>query len=199
MHVRITTISGAKNIDAGLGFIKTDAVPHLQQQKGYRGITVSGNRAESTVSILTQWETQADLDASESAVEKVRGEAVDVIGGTMAVERYEQLLTVVNTPPHVGAKLHIREISMSPSKIDENLEFFKQVIVPELSGAEGFLALRNLMDRATGNGRVGTLWADESSLQAQLAKTEERRTRAADRGVTFGQDRFAEVLYANLS
>jgi hypothetical protein len=62
----------------------------------------------------------------------------------------------------------------------------------------GFLAVRNLMNRTTGEGRVGTVWADEASLKAQLAQTEQRRSRASERGVTFGQDRIAEVLFAAL-
>jgi hypothetical protein len=105
----------------------------------------------------------------------------------------------MQTPgPTVGSKLHIREIRMDPAKIDENLEFFKQVIVPEFKSSKGFLAVRNLMNRTTGEGRVGTMWADAASLQAQLAQTELRRARAAERGVQFGGDRLAEVLFLAL-
>lgn len=198
MHVRITIVTGATNIDAGLDFVKTEALPRLRQQKGYRGLSASGDRSSGTLNVLTQWDSEADMDASESAIEKVRQDAVDQTGGQMTVERYEQLVFEVKTPPTPGAKLHIREIKMDPSKIDENLEFFKQVIVPELKNSPGFLALRNLMNRATGEGRVGTTWADDASLQAQLAQTEQRRSRAAERGVTFGQDRIAEVLFTAL-
>ncbi|HEX4864758.1 MAG TPA: hypothetical protein VFV02_11830 [Acidimicrobiales bacterium] len=191
-------MTGATNIDAGLDFVKTEALPRLRQQKGYRGLSASGDRSSGTLNVLTQWDSEADMDASESAIEKVRQDAVDQTGGQMTVERYEQLVFEVKTPPTPGAKLHIREIKMDPSKIDENLEFFKQVIVPELKNSPGFLALRNLMNRATGEGRVGTTWADDASLQAQLAQTEQRRSRAAERGVTFGQDRIAEVLFTAL-
>lgn len=198
MHVRITVVTGATNFDAGLDFVKTDAIPALRQQKGYRGLSASGDRASGTLNILTQWDTEADMDASESGIEKVRRDAVDKTGGTMTVERYEQLVAEMKTPPTPGAKLHIREIKMDPSKIDENVEFFKQVIVPEFMNSTGFLSVRNLMNRSTGEGRVGTIWADEASLQAQLAQTEQRRARAQERGVTFGQDRIAELLFTAL-
>jgi len=196
MHVRITIVTGATNFDAGLDFLKTDAIPTLRQQKGYRGMSASGDRASGTLNILTQWDTEADMDASESGIEKVRRDAVDKTGGTMTVERYEQLASEIKTPPTPGAKLHIREIKMDPSKIDENLQFFKQVIVPEFMNSAGFLSMRNLMNRSTGEGRVGTIWADDASLQAQLAQTEQRRARAQERGVTFGQDHIAELIFA---
>jgi heme-degrading monooxygenase HmoA len=197
MHVRITLVNGATDIDGGIEYMKSEVIPGLRQQKGYRGISMAGDRSSGFVTVLSQWETKADMDASESATEKARGDAVKVIGGTFTVERYEQLVWEVNAPgPKPGAKLHIREIKMDPAKIDENLEFFKQVILPEFKNAAGFLAVRNLMNRGTGEGRVGTIWADQASLEAQLAQTEQRRSRAAERGVTFGQDRTGEVLLA---
>jgi heme-degrading monooxygenase HmoA len=199
MHVRITMVNGATNIDGGIEYMKNDVIPGLRQQKGYRGLSVSGDRASRVVNVLSQWETKADMDASESAIEKVREEAVNVFGGKFTVERYEELYSEVKAPgPTPGSKLHIREIKMNPAKIDENLEFFKQVIVPEFKNSPGFLGVRNLMDRSTGEGRVGTIWKDQASLDAQLAQTEQRRSRAADRGVTFGQDRLAEIFLTAL-
>lgn len=199
MHVRITIVNGATNVDGGIEYMKNEVIPGLRQQKGYRGLSISGDRAAGVLNILALWETQADLDASESAIEKVRDDAVKVIGGKFTVERYEQLLAETKAPgPQPGSKLHIREIKMDPAKIDENLEFFKQVILPEFKNSAGFLAVRNLMNRSTGEGRVGTIWADQASLDAQLAQTEQRRSRAKERGVTFGQDRLAEVLFTAL-
>jgi heme-degrading monooxygenase HmoA len=199
VHVRITIVTEATNIDGGIEYIKTEVIPALRQHKGYQGISISGDRTSGVMNVLAQWETQADMDASESAVDKTRQEAVEAIGGKFTVERYEQLMSEIQTPgPSVGSKLHIREIKMVPAKIDENLEFFKQVIVPEFKSAKGFLAVRNLMNRTTGEGRVGTMWADEASLQAQLTQTEQRRARAAERGVQFGHDRLAEVLFLAL-
>jgi heme-degrading monooxygenase HmoA len=195
MHVRITIVTGATNIDGGIDYMKNEVIPGVRQHKGFRGISMSGDRAGGVVNILSQWETEADMTASESAIEKVRADAVKVIGGTFTVEQYEQVVVEVNAPgPRPGAKLHIREIKMDPAKIDENVEFFKQVILPEFKSSAGFLAVRNLINRTTGEGRVGTIWSDQASLDAQLAQTEQRRSRAAERGVQFGQDRVLEVL-----
>ena len=199
MYARITIVNGATDIDGGIQYMRKEVIPALRQQKGYRGLSVSGDRASGTVNILAQWESQADMDASESAIDKIREEAVRVIGGTFTVERYEQLVFEVQPPgPTVGAKLHIREITMDPAKIDDNLAFFQQVVVPELKASPGLLAVRNLMNRTTGDGRVGTTWTDDASMEAQLAQTEQRSARAAERGVIFGSDRFAEVLFTAL-
>jgi heme-degrading monooxygenase HmoA len=199
MHVRITTVSGASNIDRGIDVIREDVLPRVREQHGFRGLSVSGDRSTGVVNILSQWETEADLDASESVADKARIDTLSVIGGQTSVARYEQLLWEVVTPASPGARLQIRDIKMDPQRIDDNLTFFKESVLPAMRSTAGFLAVRNLMNRATGEGRVGSVWADDASVQAWLAQTDERRARAAERGVEFGNDQVLEVLFAAMS
>ena len=197
MHVRISTITGASDIDGGIAFLRDQVVPQLQQQKGFVGLNASGDRGAGLVTVLSVWESEADLDASESAADKARGDALRLIGGEVSVERYEQTVWEMgDTPPGPGAKLHVRKISMDPGRIEENLDFFRQIVLPDMKAAPGFLGVRQLIDRSTGEGRVGTVWADEDSLAAALAKSEERRARAGERGVEFGDEQVLEVLFA---
>jgi heme-degrading monooxygenase HmoA len=196
MYVRITTVTGASDIDGGLVFLRDQVVPQMQQQKGFRSLSASGDRAAGVVTVLSLWDSQADLEASESAAHKARDDAARLMGGgEVSVERYEQTVWEVgDTRPGPGAKLHIRHIKVDPERIDDNLEFFRQTVVPDMKARPGFLAVRQLIDRSTGEGRVGSVWADQDSLAASLAQSEQRRAKAKDRGVEFGQDRVLEVL-----
>ena len=196
MHVRITTVTGASNIDGGLAALRDQALPQMRQQHGFRGLSAAGDRAAGVVTVLSVWDSEADLEASESAADKARGDAVRIMGGEVSVERYEQTVwTAGDTRPGPGAKLHIRHVKMDPARIEENLEFFRQTVVPEMKARPGFLAVRQLIDRSTGEARVGSVWADENSLSASLAQSEQRRALAKDRGVEFGKDRMLEVLF----
>lgn len=197
MHVRISTVTGASDIDGGIEFLRREVVPQLQQQKGFAGLSASGDRSAGLAVVLSVWETEADLDASESAADKARGGAVNVMGGQVSVERFEQTVWETgDTQPGSGARLHIRHTRMDPARIDANLEFFRQTVVPEMKATPGFLGVRHLINRATGEGRVGTLWADDDALAASLARGEERRATAAERGVEFGEEHRLEVLFA---
>jgi hypothetical protein len=60
MHTRVLTFTGPKNIDDGVAFVRDNAVPVLQEQKGYRGITASADRGGGVLGILSLWETEAD-------------------------------------------------------------------------------------------------------------------------------------------
>jgi quinol monooxygenase YgiN len=196
MHARITTVTGASNIDGGLAVLRDQALPQMRQQTGFRGLSASGDRAAGVVTVLSVWDSEADLEASESAADKARGDAVRIMGGEVSVERYEQTVwTVGDTRPGPGAKLHIRHVKIDPARIEENLEFFRRTVVPEMKARPGFLAVRHLIDRSTGQARVGSVWADEDSLSASLAQSGQRRALAKDRGVEFGEDRVLEVLF----
>jgi heme-degrading monooxygenase HmoA len=196
MHARITTVAGASDIDRSLALLRDQVVPHLQQQKGFRGLSAAGDRADQVVTMLSLWDSQADLEASESAGSNARDDAVNLMGALVSVEHYEQSVWEVgDTRPGPGAKLHVRNVKVDPNRIDENLDFFRQTVVPEMKARPGFLAVRHLINRDTGEGRVGSVWTDEASIAASLTQSEPRRAAAKDRGVEFGEDQVLEVLY----
>lgn len=196
MHVRISTSTGASDIDAGIDFVRDQVVPQLQQQKGFRGLSASADRSTGRVHVLTMWETEADLDASESMADKVRADAFKVMGGQPTVERFEQLVWETGTvPPGPGARLHVRRLRMDPDRIEDNLGYFQREVLPDIQSTPGFLGARLLMNRDTGEGSVGTLWADEDSRQAALVRAQQRRPTAEGRGIEFTEDQTAEVLY----
>ena len=196
MHARITTVAGASDIDSSLALLRDQVVPHLQQQKGFRGLSAAGDRAAHVVTMLSLWDSQADLEASERVASNARDDAVNLMGALVSVDHYEQSVWEVgDTRPGPGAKLHVRNVKVDPNRIDENLDFFRQTVVPEMKARPGFLAVRQLIDRNTGEGRVGSLWTDEASLAASLTQSEPRRAVAKDRGVEFGEDQVLEVLY----
>lgn len=197
MYVRISLLTGASGIDEGIDFLRDQVVPQLQQQKGFRGLTASGDRAACRINVLTTWETEADLDASESMAEKARADAAKLTGGQATVERYEQLAWEIGAiPPAPGAKLHIRRIRMDPGRVDENLEYFRRDVLPDIRSAPGFASLRVLMDRRTGAGSTGTMWVDDQSRKDSLARAAQRRPMAESRGVEFGEEQFADLFYA---
>lgn len=198
MHARITTMTGATRFDEGVEHLRGEVVPQLQQQKGYRGLSANVDRAAGIVSVLTLWETQADLDASESTGEKFRKEAAAAFDGhNQTVERYEQTVAESGpNPPTSTARLQIRRIRMEPALVDDNLAFFKEAVLPEIMASSGCLGVRHMIDRTSGEGAVGTVWADDISMKAAAGRTDERRATAASRGVEFGEVFERELLFS---
>ena len=83
---------------------------------------------------------------------------------------------------------------MDPAQLDETLAAFKSVVLAEIKAQPGFIAVRLLVDRSTGEGAVGLVWADNDSAKAGATASERRRAEAASRGVEFGEPMFREIL-----
>jgi heme-degrading monooxygenase HmoA len=198
MHCLTLTFSGAKNIDDGVAFVRDQAVPLLRQQAGYRGTNCSADRAGGLFGILSVWETEADCDASFAPLAELREQGLGVIGGDLQVETFEELLRETAEPPTVGSALMVTRISMDPGKIDENLAFFRSEILPRITASPGFLALRNMMDRATGRGLVGSAWQDEAAMKQAATEARARRSEGQARGVSFEGDSYREILLADV-
>ena len=59
-------------------------------------------------------------------------------------------------------------------------------------------ALPNESVAQHGEGRVGTLWADEEAFRIALARSEQRRAAASARGVEFGEDEIFKILFTSM-
>ena len=197
MFTRVLTFRGAENIDDGVGVVREN-VPVLRELKGYRGVNASADRDGGVFGILSLWETEADRDASLDALAGARQQGLDVLGGDLTVENFEELVVEMASPPTVGSALMVTRISMDPSKIDENVGFFKSNILPRITAAPGFLALRNMIDRKTGRGVVGSAWADQDAMKNAAAEAQARRDEGRGRGVNFQEDSYREILFADM-
>lgn len=198
MHTRVLTFVGAKNIDDGITFVREQAVPVLKGLKGYRGMTASADRAGGVLGVLSLWETEADRDASFGPLADLRQQGVDVVGGDLEVENFELLVQETAAPPAVGSALMVTRISMDPAKIDENAVFFRSEILPRIKAAPGFLALRNMIDRTTGRGLVGSAWTDQDAMKNAASQAQARRPEGIARGVSFDGDSYREIVFADM-
>ena len=199
MHTRLVSFEGAKNIDAGIKLTREKVVPLLTAQKGYRGLTASADRAGRVFSVLSLWDTAADRDATESVLGPVRAEAADVVGGNLKVENFEQLVAEMGeTPPGPGSALMVTRISMDPDKVDDNIAFFKSEVAPQIKASPGFRGLRNMINRDTGEGLVGTSWSDQEAMKRAAGEAEARREQGRARGINFGEVSFREIVLVEL-
>jgi heme-degrading monooxygenase HmoA len=198
MYTRVLTFTGAKNIDDGVAFVRENALPVVKEQKGYRAMSASADRDGGVLGILSLWETEEDRDASNDALAELRQQGLGVVGGEMTVENFEQLVEEVASPPTVGSALMVTRISMDPSKVEENLGFFKSEILPRITATPGFLALRNMMDRKTGRGIVGSAWADQDAMKKAAAEAEARRPEGRARGVNFDEVSYREIVFSDM-
>lgn len=194
MYNRVTTLSGVKDIDGFVAGMQETALAALRAQRGYKGLSISADRSNGVVGTLTMWETEADRDASDSALANLRDDARAQFATDMKVETFEERVVESNRAPEVGSALLVTRISMDPARLDENLEHFKGEVLPQIRATPGFRTLRSMVDPRTGQGLVGSIWDDEQSMRAAADAAIARRPEATARGVNFGETSFREIL-----
>ncbi len=198
MQNRVVTFTEAKHIDEGVAFVRESVDNSLSQQKGFRGITVSADRAGGVFGVLTLWESEADRDASDGASAKMRQQGLEIIGGKMAVENFEETAVEIASPPAAGSPLTVTRFSMDPAKVDENTAYFKSDVLPRIVESPGFCAVRHMINRQSGKGLVGTVWASEAARVSGHSDAKSRHDEATARGVTFDDINFREIVLADL-
>jgi len=199
MHARVVTFTGTRNIDAGISFLREKLLPVMRDQKGYRGLNASTDRSRGVLGVLTMWDTEAERDASWSALAQQRQEGLGTIGGDMTVDNYELLLQeITDVPPAPGSALMLTPASMEPARVDEHLAFFRSEILPQIKASPGFQAVRLLMNREAGRGITGTVWSGQEAMTAAAASAESRRQEAAARGVQLGLASYREVVVSDV-
>ncbi len=199
MFTRLLTFAGANNIDSGVTYLRDEVLAVLNSQRGYRGVLASAARSEGVFGVLSLWDTEADREASDSALGKSREEAVKLVGGNLTVEIFEQMAAEVNEPPTVGSALIMIRISMDPAKIEENFALFTLEILPRLKAAPGLLVLRDMINRATGDGIISSVWTDQDALRRSSERSiAELRPEIAARGINFGETTLREIVLTEL-
>ena len=161
-------------------------MPAPTGRQAFSGFSRSGRRSRTG--------TQARAHSPSHAQE-----GLDIIGGDLTVETFEQLVAEVgDQPPGPGSALMVTRISMDPAKVDENLAFFKSDVLPRIKASTGFQAARNMINRETGEGLVGSAWANQEAMKAASAEAMARREEGTARGVSFGETSYREILFTDV-
>jgi heme-degrading monooxygenase HmoA len=194
MYARIVQSAAATDIDGGVAFVRDTVVPLAREQHGYRGLAVSADRAATLFGVVSLWTERADLEASDSAMAKVRAEGQQIIGGELTVEAFEEVVFEVTQPPTVGTSLLVRRLTMDPAMVDDNIAFFRDTILPQIKATSGFRGVRQLVNRETGSAIVATLWDDAAAMDQAAVEAQARQAQAAGR-VRFGDQTRREILF----
>lgn len=198
MYARVVMLTGVQDIDAAVTYLQETALPILESQRGYKGVSAGADRSAGLLGLLSLWETAADREASDSALAKAREDARNDLATGMTVELLDQVAGQISKQPQVGDALALTRINIETGRIAENVERFNQEILPQISQMAGFRSARILINPSTGEGAVSSVWDNEQSRTAALEAAQAIRDDAATRGVTFGDRILGEIVFSSL-
>jgi hypothetical protein len=91
LFARVRITSGVpEKIDDGIRHFRENVVAGYRSTAGFQGAWLLVNRATGKVMGITLWDTQANMQATGAASERLRAAGSQVVGGTTpAPEEYE--------------------------------------------------------------------------------------------------------------
>ena len=198
MYVRMTRAEGITDPDKTAAMLGDNVVPALREQKGYLGLNASIDRQTGVLGVISTWESAADMEASAATADTQRQDFIAAMGGRITdVRTYELAVLDMAGPPGAGAVVVIVTASMDPASVDANLEFFKTNVLPGTQQAPGYRALRNMVDRQTGEAVVGIVFSDRGAAEAWIIQDAQTRDMAKDLGIELGEPQIREVIFTS--
>jgi quinol monooxygenase YgiN len=169
MHIRINdvTVSPARIDELG-DVLSNKALPVVTNQKGCEGLLCAADRSSGNAFIVSFWDSQASLVASEKAIAAIRSETVDAVDATLnSIVIAEVLRELRVRPTQVGSRVRVVRFAAPAGKADKMLEFFETVAIPRLEGQLGLLSARLIRDvERDGSFSAVSHWADTAALES---------------------------------
>ena len=192
VHARLLTFTGNDRIDDVL-FLWEATVVILRAQEGFRGVAAGIDRKAKTATILSLWESEADLIASDAAMLERREAAMVRSGATMQVEQFEQVSQAIAKAPTPGSALMLTRFTVAPTAVEESLRYLERELLSGLLAQPGFCALRTLFDRRTGRGVTGLSWDDPAAMEAGESVLRQKMSASAAPGLHLGDSHRIEI------
>jgi heme-degrading monooxygenase HmoA len=166
-YVRTAYLTGdPAYIDGCLDALETDGPKLLGDQPGYRGMSLFADRELGKIISSSWWDTEQARDASNSAIDARRAELFSPFAQTVAFDAWEAAVATPLPQVQPGAGFRTSSIEFDPARTDELLQMFENVTKPGLEAIPGFAATALLINRESGQGRVGVIYEDRAALVA---------------------------------
>ncbi|HET6318519.1 MAG TPA: antibiotic biosynthesis monooxygenase [Chloroflexota bacterium] len=187
----------ADQLDALLAAVRS-TVGSLEAMDGYAGIAVLADRESNRVSVVTYWDTEEAMQASEEAAAKARESVSSGAPGLSVteVDRLEVVLRERVGPPGSKTFARVVDTRVAPQRLDELVALVRDEAVPVARAQPGFRAAMMSINRATGRAIAASVYdsaAEREASDAALAPVRER-VRAAVPSQSTTVNRYEVIL-----
>jgi len=153
VYARSTTIQAQpSSIDAGVAHVRDEVMPGLQDIDGCVGLSLLVDRQSGRCILTTCWDSEDAMRASEEHVRSIRDRAADEFGGigSPMVEEWELAVVHRDHQSGQGACARVTWVTSDPAQTDQNIEYYKTAVLPDMESLEGFCSTSLMVNRASG-------------------------------------------------
>jgi hypothetical protein len=202
MFVRATTIhADLDRLQDGIDYIRREVVPAARALPGNLGLSMNVDRDTGLAMVATAWETEADRDASMTALGEQREKATMLLGATTFVTELLELAVLDRLrPAQAGFWTRLTRVAIAPELVDQAIDAFASSTLHDLQLLDGYCSAVLLVDRARGLGGVQVTFDSRQALETSRFRAEQLRDiGTAKSGAGVVEVREAEVVIAGIS
>ncbi|WP_375488515.1 hypothetical protein [uncultured Mycobacterium sp.] len=177
MYARSTTIEAQPSlIDAGIAYIRDEAMPALEQIDGCVGVSLLVDRVSDRCIATSAWETQEAMHASAERVRSVRDRAAQAFGGSPTVDEWEIAVLHRDHRSGPGACVRTTWLKVRPDQFDRAIEFYRESVLPDIEKLEGFCSASLMIDRTSWRAVSSSTFDSMEAIQRTDEKARSLRT-----------------------
>ncbi|MGW4355196.1 hypothetical protein ACWELJ_24225 [Nocardia sp. NPDC004582] len=201
MYARSNTIQARMSaIDAGIAFMRDEAMPELAGMPGWVGLSLLVDHESGRCICTTAWESENAMHDSASRVRPLRNRARDFFGGDgPLIEEWE--IAALHRLHHAdeGACARVTWTRADPDRIDSAIGVFRELAMPAMEQMDGFCSVSLLVDRTAGRGVSCATFDSAESLARTAQVAADLRARAtAQAGIAVTEVAEFELALAHL-
>lgn len=202
MYIRTTEINGEPAaIDDGLRIVREEIFPAVSAMDGCVGMSMLVDRDSARCITTTAWSSQDAMQASAPAVRPLRDRAERALGSTSGRYVHEWEAAVVHRDHAVpdGGCARLTWLSGDREMVENAIDTFRMVIVPQIQDLDGFCSASLMVDREAGRVVSTAAFDDRDALAASRALAAGLRERVAgELGARVDDVEELEVAFAHL-
>jgi heme-degrading monooxygenase HmoA len=202
VYARSTTIQAQPpSIDAGIAHLRDEVMPALREIDGCVGVSLLVDRGSGRCIATTAWENEEAMRASAERIQPIRDQAAQSLGGigSPMVEEWELAALHRDHPSGDGACVRATWVTGDPARMDENIEYYKRAVLPELENLEGFCSASLMIDRERGRAvSCATFDSREAMERNREQSTALKNEKVQEAGVEENDEQEFELALAHL-
>ena len=176
LYARTATFQGRPDaVDAGVTYLRDDAVPAILGMQSCVGISVLADRRSGICIATTAWQSRAAMHASVSKIRPVRERVAKILGGVAAVEEWEFATMHRQHGSAAAAGARVTWLRVESGGADLLIDDFNAVTLPALNTIRGFCSASLLVNREWGRAVVTVAYDSPEAMDRRLSRSDGRR------------------------
>lgn len=166
MYARSSTFqTDPERVAAGVGYVRDEVVPALEQLDGCTGLSLITHREQGRLIITAGWRDEDAMRASDERVRDLRARGGEIMQATPTVDVWEIAVLHRTQDVRPGACLRASWTRGDPARVDRTLDVYRGVVLPQLEELPGFCSASLFVERSSGRAVSSVTYASRQHME----------------------------------